>query len=213
MPELLRQRYMPLEVSITEAQLVRALDRDDKFKHELQLRGQKHLRNSIKKGERDFVGFLGEEIIYDLYSGGMNAHDMAWSWVAGQKYDWDMRLIAARRGRIDVKTKLQTYSAPPGPHYWATVCDKNTRQDCDWYCFVRVHYLCQKAWVLGFMPKHTFFQSAHKYLKGEIDPTSHNDWPFKEDCWNMAAKNLMAAPVNVTGLQALFLEHDLNACA
>lgn len=192
-----------LELAITDDQRERALARDDAVRADLARRGLEHLYNSITKGKRNFIGMLGEEIIYDLYLGLTRP-------VIGAHYDWDFVLKQVRRGTIDVKTKLQKYNNPPGPHYNATVCDKNINQVCDWYCFVRVHIDCEKAWVLGFMPKTLFFDRARKYFKGEPDPTSHDNWPFKEDCWNLATSRLLTAPENIAGLVELFSEYDAH---
>jgi hypothetical protein len=190
-----------IEVAVTSDQLERALARDDEFKHMLQRRGRSHLKNSIRSGSGDFIGMLGEEVLYDYYPGQFERTP------ADNPYHWDLRLINTTHGRIDVKTKSQTYPKPPRAHYFVTVCDKNIHQDCDWYCFVRVHHLCEKAWILGFMPKPLFFSSAQKYLKGELDPTSHNGWCFKEDCWNLAVKDIIAPPASAAELHALQLTH------
>jgi hypothetical protein len=193
------------EVKITIDQLDRALEREAAFKRDLREQGKAHCKDSIRSGAGDFIGLLGEEIIYSLYAG-------LFDWSAGsRRYDWDLRLQQTARGRIDVKTKAQTYPKAPAPHYFATVCDKNTTQDCDWYCFVRVHELCETAWVLGLMPKAQFFRTAQKYLKGEIDPTSHCDWRFKEDCWNLPVKDLISPPADVHELRRLFMEYETNA--
>ena len=178
----------------------RALERYDRHESELKCQGRAHLNNSIEEGRGSFCGILGEEITYDFFPGAVSA----WRYVsADHLYDYDLQLDSPPNLTADVKTKRQTYDGPPKPHYFATVCDKNTRQQCDLYWFMRVHTSCEKAWILGCMPKRAFFKLARFYSKGELDPTSHCGWRFKEDCWNLPIEQLWH-PTTVAELQEMY---------
>ncbi|NBT76684.1 MAG: hypothetical protein EBT15_12120 [Betaproteobacteria bacterium] len=186
-----------LEVPVTADQLKRALDREeDMTARVIERYGRAHLNDSIKEGQGVFIGLLGEEIIYDFY-------EQQWTRSTGEDiYNWDLRNKIL--GRVDVKTKLQNYGQPPKPFYNCTVCDANIHQLCDWYCFVRVHNDCERAWILGFLPKDMFFESVATFAaKGEIDHISHNDWTFKWDCWNAPISKLLIPPDAVTGFADL----------
>lgn len=192
-----------IELHISADQLERAMAREDAFKRKLTRRNLSCLNNSIRKGCGDFIGILGEELLHDFYPG-------QWERTPEDNpYHWDLRLSTPPQATVDVKTKTQTYDQPPRGHYFATVCDKNITQQCDMYWFVRIHHMCERAWLLGYMPKKQFFQQAKKYLKGEPDPTSHNGWRFKEDCWNLPVSDLLAPPKTSAELHALQLLHFL----
>jgi hypothetical protein len=185
-----------IEVPVTLDQLDRALARvDDMEMRMLAKYGRTHLNDSIRAGYGVFTGLLGEEVVHDFYP-------QLWERSTGDDvYHWDLR--DAVLGRIDVKTKLQNYAETPRGFYNCTVCDANTRQLCDWYCFVRVHKDCERAWLLGLMPKAPFFQLATFGRKGDVDPTSQNGWTYKWDCWNAPISKMLAPPPDLAGLHAL----------
>lgn len=190
-----------IEVPVTVAQLDRAMERYERHDADLHRRGKKHLNNSIEEGRGSFVGMLGEEITYDFFPGGETIWERT---PEDHPYDYDLRLLVMPHMTVDVKTKNQTYDKAPRPHYFATVCDKNTTQQCDLYWFVRVHCSFEKAWILGCLPKLRFFQTAQFNTKGEPDPTSHCGWCFKEDCWNLPINKLWL-PKTLGELQAMVL--------
>lgn len=201
----LAQRRGIIEIPVLPEQLDRAMAREDEFKGKLGKRNRACLNNSIRKGCGDFIGILGEELLHDFYPG-------QWERTPEENpYHWDLRLLTPPGGTADVKTKTQTYDQSPRGHYFATVCDKNITQQCDMYWFVRVHHMCERAWILGYMPKPEFFKQAKKYLKGALDPTSHNGWRFKEDCWNLPVADLMPPPKTVEELRLLQLLHFSSA--
>ena len=200
MPAVLCDNHV-LEVTVTEDQLARALSRVDEMERQLvEKYGRAHLNDSIRAGYGVFTGLLGEEIVHDFYT-------QVWERSAGHDiYNWDLR--DAILGRIDVKTKLQNYDQPPRLFYNCTVCDANTRQDCDWYSFVRIHTDCQRAWLLGFLPKQRFFDIATPGAKGDVDPTSQNGWTYKWDCWNTPISKTFAPPADVAGLVVMKEQYD-----
>ncbi|NBT76408.1 hypothetical protein EBZ80_17495 [bacterium] len=185
-----------LEVPITTGQLERALAREeDMTARVIERFGRNYLNDSIKEGQGVFTGLLGEEVIYDFY-------EQQWVRSTGDDiYNWDLRNQIL--GRVDVKTKLQNYDKPPRSFYNCTVCDANIRQLCDWYCFVRIHKDCERAWILGFLPKEKFFNVATFAAKGEVDSSSWDDWTFKWNCWNAPISKLLIPPDDVAGFANL----------
>jgi hypothetical protein len=130
------------------------------------------LRHSITSGDGNLAGFVGEIAVASL-TGAKHANT----------YDYDLTLGPTR---IDVKTKRT--SLAPKPHYACSVADFNTKQDCDWYAFVRVSYDNRTAWVLGYLPKLEFYSRAKFCRAGEVDPS--NNFTFKADCYNIPIASL-----------------------
>lgn len=194
--ELWRPEQHIIEVAVTFDQLQRALDREAFMREQIiKWHGKEHLNNSIKSGYGVFTGLLGEEIIHDFWN-------TSWQRSTGEDiYHWDLRHPVL--GTIDIKTKLQTYDEMPKGFYNCTVCEANTNQRCNWYGFVRVHANCERAWILGFLPKRYFLENASKDKKGDIDPTSHNDWRYKWDCRNLPISRTLAAPRTVAAFAKL----------
>ena len=128
------------------------------------------LRNSIRGGEGNMVGYLGEiAVTRGLQEAG---HEVQWA----DTFDYD---LVASGIKIDVKTKECT-SAPLG-RYDASVCRANTTQRCDLYAFVRVKG--NRAWIAGTMAPKDYYAQARALRKGEWDPS--NDWTAKWDCYNV----------------------------
>lgn len=152
---------------------------DDEIKRARNLYDFGRLKDSITKGKSNVYGALGEIIIYDRYFDQCQ--------YAGS-YDYDLII---KGQKVDVKTKKTTVD--PQPHYFATIADANTSQDCDYYCFVRVdqyYPITKKAWILGWKQKEDFFNEASFYKKGDKDPLSEYGWTFKGDCWNLEVSKL-----------------------
>lgn len=131
------------------------------------------LRNSITSGEGNIAGFVGEMIAQMVLGGEIT-----------NTYDYD--LVLPEGVKVDVKTKRT--SVPPLPNYDCSVAAYNTKQKCDYYCFVRVHNTFARGWFLGVYPKDKYFEDA-RYLKaGEVDPA--NNFTVKANCYNMAIQDL-----------------------
>jgi hypothetical protein len=180
----------------TAEQVARAMQREAAMTERvLERHGREYLNNSIREGEGVLIGLLGEEISHDLYPGMIPS-------TGDDIYDYDLR-DPRHLGSIDVKTKRCT--SAPKAHYWCTVCDANIKQQCDYYCFVRIMEDFSVAWVIGFMPKAEFLRRSTFFRKGEFDPTSQRDWQFSWDCHNLAADELWAPPRDADGL--VYLEN------
>lgn len=128
------------------------------------------LNNSIRNGDGNLVGFIGEYVVSDYLNCAIE-----------NTYDYDLVHLGVR---IDVKTKQCT--SPPRPFYECSVAAFNTQQKCKAYIFVRVKN--QTAWILGWLPKDRYFKTARFLKKGEIDDS--NGFTVKADCYNVRIDQL-----------------------
>lgn len=144
----------------------------------LQAEDMGELRNSIRHGEGNLVGFLGELVALKVLGG-----------MIDNTYDHDI-LLDDFMTTVDVKTKETTVA--PKPHYECSVAAYNTTQKCDYYCFVRIKNDLSVGWYLGVYPKTQYFQDARKMIKGQIDPA--NNFTVKSDCYNLAITHLATLP-------------------
>jgi hypothetical protein len=135
------------------------------------------LKGSVTKGEGNKVGALGEIIVLDNYG------DKA-VYVGDYNYD-----LIIKDKKVDVKTKKQ--AVPPRPEHKANIFAYNTKQKCDFYCFVAIHSSLKTGWILGWKEKEKFFKEATFRRKGELDETGSNKgWTFKHDCYVMTNADL-----------------------
>jgi hypothetical protein len=139
------------------------------------------LKNSIRKGEGNITGFLGEMAANKIVKGKI---------VSGTSFDYD---IVKDGKTYEVKTKAR--NVVPRSDYNATVCAKNTRQDCDNYLFASLCPLKNPttAYIMGWIPKKEFYDKAFYLEKGQIDPGSN--WPAQEDCYNVKYSELNSMEV------------------
>jgi hypothetical protein len=151
------------EIRITDLMLQTAIEKDKEMGT---------LRNSITGGEKNYFGFLGEEIVASY----LDAQ-------TSNTYDWDVR---HKDKYLEVKTKDTT--AYPKGSYEVSVAGYNTKQKCDYYVFVRILTDLSSGWILGYMPKKEYYEKARKMTKGQIDGT--NNFEVKADCWNMFISDL-----------------------
>lgn len=134
------------------------------------------LRNSIRGGGGNVTGYLGEiAAARALRNAG---HEVVWA----DTYDYD--LVADGTITIDVKTKA--CSGQPLGWYDASVCEANTTQRCDVYCFARVCGMT--AWIAGTMAPKEYYRRARFLREGDWDPT--NQWTVKADCHNVAYEDM-----------------------
>ncbi len=155
-----------IEIQITEQMKQRAWRK---------ARQMGQLNNSITKGDGNIAGFLGEEVANSLIKGEIS-----------NTYDYD---IINNGVKYDVKTKRCT--SEPKPYYECSVAAYNTKQECDYYVFVRLENVGGKwtrAWVLGCCEKQTYFKSARFLKKGQKDGS--NGFKVKADCYNMSISKL-----------------------
>lgn len=132
------------------------------------------LNNSIMNGTRNFVGFLGEEIMMDYL--GIDS--------PSNTYDYD---IVYNGKTIDVKTKLTTVT--PKLYYDCSIAAYNIKQKCDLYAFVRVHKNLKEAWVLGLKEKQAYLDESRFLKKGDKD--GNNNFTVRADCYNLPISSLI----------------------
>jgi hypothetical protein len=154
-----------IEVAITADMLIVARDK---------AAAMGKLYNSITSGAGNIAGFIGEDIAQQILGGSL-----------ANTYDYDLVLDDGTT-TVDVKTK-QT-SAVPLPHYECSVAALNTKQACDYYCFVRVKNDFTVGWYLGVVKKQDYLADSVFMKKGTVDPA--NNYVVKSDCFNMKIANL-----------------------
>ena len=135
------------------------------------------LRNSIIRGAGNIAGFIGEAIAQQVLGGKLC-----------NTYDYD--LVLDNGTKIDVKTKQTGYV--PLPSYDCSIAALNTKQDCDYYAFVRVKNDFSVGWYLGVYNKDQYMKDAVFMQKGTIDPS--NGYTVKSDCYNIKIDQLKDKP-------------------
>lgn len=135
------------------------------------------LHNSIMNGAGNIAGFIGEEIARQVLGGVLN-----------NTYDYDLTLENGKT--VDVKTK-QT-SVKPLETYDCSIAALNTKQKCDYYCFVRVKNDFTVGWYLGVYDKQQYMEDAVFMKKGDVD--SSNGYVVRSDCYNLKISKLKEKP-------------------
>lgn len=162
--------------------MIKIIPSNEQIRRAQRLFDFKVLNNSITDGAGNLAGALGEIIVCDHYN-------------AEQKntYDYDIVVIGANGDcyTVDVKTKRISTNTTPKPNWFATVAASNTRQKCDYYCFVGVANDFSFAYIYGFIQKDQFFEKSIFGAKGEIDPYGDGIWTFRADCYNLFLKDLL----------------------
>lgn len=157
-----------IEVAITPTMLVEARDKAAEM-------GKLH--NSITSGAGNIAGFIGEAIAQQVLGGKLD-----------NTYDYD--LVLNNGTKIDVKTK-QT-SVKPLDSYDCSIANLNTKQQCDYYAFVRVKNDFTVGWYLGVYEKQQYMLDAVFMKRGTIDPS--NGYVVKSDCYNLKINQLKERP-------------------
>ena len=153
-----------IEIQVTPAMIAKAQEKSIEMGR---------LNNSIRAGSGNLVGFIGEQIAQEVL-GGKNENT----------YDYD--LVLDNGTTVDVKTKQTGYV--PQPDYDCSVAAFNTKQACDYYCFVRVKSDLTKGWYLGVYKKEDYYKNAQFLKAGEYDPS--NKFTVKADCYNIKISDL-----------------------
>jgi len=157
-----------IEIVVTPTMLVEARDKAAEM-------GKLH--NSIMNGAGNIAGFIGEEIARQVLGGVLN-----------NTYDYDLTLDSGKT--VDVKTK-QT-SVKPLETYDCSIAAFNTKQKCDYYCFVRVKNNFTVGWYLGVYDKQQYMEDAVFMKKGDVD--SSNGYVVRSDCYNLKISKLKEKP-------------------
>jgi hypothetical protein len=132
-----------------------------------------HLNNSITRGKGNLTGFLGELVANEVLKGTLE-----------NTYDYD--IVLKNGDRVDVKTKAT--SVKPLDYYQCSVAQYNTKQQCDYYAFVRIKNDYSVGWFLGVYPKLKYFEDAVLMKKGDVD--ENNGYVVKSTCYNLPISQL-----------------------
>lgn len=157
-----------IEIAVTPAMLVEARDKAVEM-------GRLH--NSIMNGAGNIAGFIGEAIAQQVLGGKLD-----------NTYEYDLVLDNGKT--VDVKTK-QT-SVKPLETYDCSIAALNTKQKCDYYCFVRVKNDFSIGWYLGVYDKQQYMEDAVFMKKGDVD--SSNGYVVRSDCYNLKIAVLKEKP-------------------
>jgi hypothetical protein len=131
------------------------------------------LRNSIREGEGNTVGYIGEAVFNELF-GGMLEEDKE------KLYQYDV--LHPELGKVEVKTKSTGVNYVK-EHYEGSVAAFNPNQECDNYVFMRVNEDLRKAWFCGYIPKKYFVKYSKRIESGDHD--ARNDWTASAKCYNI----------------------------
>lgn len=138
-----------IKVDITDGMKGRALQ----FSKEVGV-----LENSIRSGEGNICGALGEEIFLAAFPEA----------VSNRTFSHDVRLGGVK---IEVKTKDRTVY--PQDHYDCSLAHFNDRQETNFYVFCSLYRVGQvyvHGFILGYLTPEEYHGNSYKRLKGEIDP-------------------------------------------
>ena len=158
-----------IEVPITSEMILKSAQRAD---------AMGELKNSIRHGEGNIIGFLGEAITLEALPGSISC----------PTYEYD--IIRAGK-RLEVKSKDRT--ARPKLDYEVSVAEYNAAQRADFYIFTSLYrpkdlILPIVGYVVGYMQVGEFRAKARFLKAGDIDPS--NGWECKADCWNLPISEL-----------------------
>ena len=138
------------------------------------------LRNSIRQGQGNVAGILGELAFLKAYPEAVRI----------DSYDFDILLNGKR---VEIKTKDRTVQ--PKPHHECSVSNYNATQKTDFYFFVSLYRTeagYQSAYLLGYLSPDEFFARARHLRAGEIDPS--NGYTVRADCYNVRIDELNPIP-------------------
>lgn len=138
------------------------------------------LKGSFRGGSGNIIGFIGELLICQY----ANVQQIDRN--NDSLFDYD---LVIKNIKCDVKSKEVT--SLPNVNYECSIEKFNTLQQCDIYIFTRImrDYSC--AWILGWIPKKSYFEKCYFVSKGFIDPTNNKRIP--SDRYNILIKQLQPA--------------------
>ena len=131
------------------------------------------INNSIRQGKGNLCGFVGEAVMEDYFK-------------ASEANTYDYDIILSNGKKVDVKTK-QT-KVKPRDYYDCSIANFNTRQNCDYYAFVRVNNELTKAWFLGLVDKKDYLEKSRFLKKGDVD--GDNRFVVRADCHNLSIEQV-----------------------
>lgn len=158
-----------IRVEITEEMTARAKAKADEMGV---------LKNSIRKGQGNLAGFLGEEIVLEAFPEAESANT----------YQHDVKMPGIT---FEVKSKDRTVN--PRLDYEASVANYNTSQRADYYVFTSVFRdkstnAYTHGHIIGMIEKESYKKQAVFLRKGDLDPS--NGWVVSADCYNLPYSDL-----------------------
>ena len=135
-----------IKLQITESQIKRAK----------KLFSFNKLKNSIKNGEGNLLGAIGEIVAFDYYQ------EQDKLVIHSGDFNFDLLIDGSK---IEVKT-MECNSTPKG-EYEFNVSLYNAEQQCDYYLFLNVDSSHSTAFIKGYVSKERFKKIRQLRLKGE----------------------------------------------
>jgi hypothetical protein len=135
-----------IKLQITESQIERAK----------KLFSFNKLKNSLRNGEGNLLGAIGEIVAFDYYQGQDKLV------IHSGDFNFDLLIDGSK---IEVKTMES--NSPPKDHYECNVSLYNAEQDCDYYLFLNVDSNHSTAYIKGYVSKQRFKKIRQLRLKGE----------------------------------------------
>ena len=114
------------------------------------------LKNSIKNGEGNLTGAIGEIVAFEYYEGQDKLV------IHSGDFNYDLLIDGSK---IEVKTMES--NSPPKHYYECNVSLFNAEQDCDYYLFVDVDSSHSTAFIKGYVSKERFKKIRQLKKQGE----------------------------------------------
>jgi len=114
------------------------------------------LKNSIKEGEGNLLGAIGEIVAFDYYQ------EQDKLVIHSGDFNFDLLIDGSK---IEVKTS--ECNVLPKDYHSCNVSLFNAEQDCDYYLFVDVNSSHSTAYIKGYVSKERFKKIRQLRLKGE----------------------------------------------
>lgn len=134
------------------------------------------LNNSIRKGEGNLAGFLGELSFLKAFPKAEKV----------DSYNFDIKV-----GDYFLEIKTKDRTVPPQLYYEASIANYNAKQKAHYYTFVsllRDGDRYKKAFIIGYIEPEEYLKKATFLKKGQVDPS--NNWTVNADCWNLSYNKL-----------------------
>jgi len=135
-----------IKLQITESQIERAK----------KLYSFNELKNSIKNGEGNLTGAIGEIVAFDYYQ------EQDKLVIHSGDFNFDLLIDGSK---IEVKT--MEVNATPKEYHECNVSLYNAEQQCDYYLFLNVDSNHSTAYIKGYVSKQRFKKIRQLRLKGE----------------------------------------------
>jgi hypothetical protein len=146
-----------MQSTILEVNITKSMDRRAEFKSSM----HGDIKNSIRRGKGNLVGYLGEEIVLATVDECVEHNTFNYDMVRFPETDFTYT--------IDVKTKERTVE--PKPYYTCHVAKTSLHQNVNVYVFCQVNVKNgpRRGWILGWMQKDDYLKQSTFMAAGEMD--------------------------------------------